>query len=84
MFGFFSSKLGCLGSIIVSIIGTLILLAVLRGCNGRSRMRTVWQNDQRLASRTTFGDFINVEGFPFSGLWSGTRSADGAGGHPIF
>jgi hypothetical protein len=34
MFGFFSSRLGCVGSIIVSVIGTLILMAVLRGCNG--------------------------------------------------
>jgi uncharacterized membrane protein YeaQ/YmgE (transglycosylase-associated protein family) len=33
MFAFFSSRLGCLGSIIVSVIGTLILLAVLRGCH---------------------------------------------------
>jgi hypothetical protein len=29
MFAFFSSGLGCLGSIIVSIIGTLILMAVM-------------------------------------------------------
>ena len=28
----FRNRLGCLGSIIVSVIGTLILLAVLRGC----------------------------------------------------
>ena len=28
MFAFFSGNLGCLGSIIVSIIGTLILLAL--------------------------------------------------------
>lgn len=33
MFAFFSNKLGCLGSIVVSIIGTLILLAVMRGCS---------------------------------------------------
>lgn len=29
MFAFFSGSLGCLGSIIVSVIGTLILLAVM-------------------------------------------------------
>lgn len=34
MFGFFSNKLGCIGSIAVSIIGTLILMAVMRGCGG--------------------------------------------------
>jgi hypothetical protein len=34
MFGFFSSKLGCIGSIIVSIIGTLILMLLMRGCSG--------------------------------------------------
>jgi hypothetical protein len=30
VFVFFSNRLGCLGSILVSLIGTLILLAVLR------------------------------------------------------
>lgn len=30
MFAFFSSRLGCLGSLIVSIIGTLLLLLILR------------------------------------------------------
>jgi hypothetical protein len=30
MFVFFSSRLGCLGSILLSAIATLILLAVLR------------------------------------------------------
>ncbi len=34
MFAFFSNRLGCLGSIAVSIIGTIILLALLRGCSG--------------------------------------------------
>ncbi len=34
MFGFFSNKLGCIGSIVVSIIGTLVLMAVMRGCSG--------------------------------------------------
>jgi hypothetical protein len=34
MFGFFSSKVGCIGSIVVSIIGTLILMALMRGCSG--------------------------------------------------
>jgi uncharacterized membrane protein YeaQ/YmgE (transglycosylase-associated protein family) len=33
MFAFFSNRFGCLGSIIVSVIGALILLAVLRGCH---------------------------------------------------
>lgn len=34
MFGFFSSKMGCIGSIIVSILGTLILTLLMRGCHG--------------------------------------------------
>jgi uncharacterized membrane protein YeaQ/YmgE (transglycosylase-associated protein family) len=34
MFAFFSNRLGCLGSIVVSIIGTVILLLVMRGCQG--------------------------------------------------
>jgi len=34
MFGFFSNKLGCIGSIVVSVIGTLILMLVMRGCSG--------------------------------------------------
>jgi hypothetical protein len=32
MFAFFSNRLGCLGSLFVSIIGTIILLIVMRGC----------------------------------------------------
>jgi hypothetical protein len=30
MFLFFSNRLGCLGSIVVSVIATLIILALLR------------------------------------------------------
>jgi hypothetical protein len=33
MFAFFSNRLGCLGSLLVSIIGTILLLAVMRGCS---------------------------------------------------
>jgi hypothetical protein len=33
MFAFFSSRLGCLGSIIVSVIGTIALLALMRACS---------------------------------------------------
>ena len=32
MFAFFSNRLGCLGSIVVSIIGTILLLVLMRGC----------------------------------------------------
>lgn len=32
MFGFYSNRLGCLGSIVVSILGTILLVAVIRGC----------------------------------------------------
>lgn len=31
MFLFFSNRLGCLGSIVLSIVVTLVLLALLRG-----------------------------------------------------
>jgi hypothetical protein len=34
MFVFFSNRLGCLGSIAVSVVASLILLALLRGCSG--------------------------------------------------
>jgi uncharacterized membrane protein YeaQ/YmgE (transglycosylase-associated protein family) len=30
VFAFFSNRLGCMGSLIVSVIGTIILLVVLR------------------------------------------------------
>ena len=39
MFIFFSNKLGCLGSILVSIVLSLILIALLRSC---SAGRPVW------------------------------------------
>jgi hypothetical protein len=32
MFAFFSNRLGCLGSIAVSVIGTIVLLVLMRGC----------------------------------------------------
>jgi hypothetical protein len=32
MFFFFSSRMGCLGSIVVSIAGTLIVIALMRSC----------------------------------------------------
>lgn len=32
MFAFFSNRLGCLGSIIVSVLGSLLLIFLLRGC----------------------------------------------------
>jgi hypothetical protein len=34
MFGFFSSRLGCLGSLAVSIIGTVLLALLVRACAG--------------------------------------------------
>jgi hypothetical protein len=34
MFVFFSNKLGCLGSILVSIVLSLLLIALLRACTG--------------------------------------------------
>jgi len=32
MFAFFSNRLGCLGSIAVSVIGTIFLIVLMRGC----------------------------------------------------
>jgi hypothetical protein len=34
MFGFYSNRLGCIGSIIVSIIGTVLILTLMRSCSG--------------------------------------------------
>ena len=34
VFAFFSNRLGCLGSLIVSVIGTVILIVILRSCSG--------------------------------------------------
>src|SRR6185369_16697997 len=34
MFGFYSNQLGCLGSLVVSVIGTIILILVIRSCSG--------------------------------------------------
>ena len=33
MFAFYSNRLGCLGSIAVSIIGSIILIVALRSCS---------------------------------------------------
>jgi hypothetical protein len=33
MFVFFSNRLGCLGSIIVSLIGTALLIMLMRSCS---------------------------------------------------
>jgi hypothetical protein len=33
MFALFSNRLGCLGSIAVSIIGTVLLIVLMRGCH---------------------------------------------------
>jgi uncharacterized membrane protein YeaQ/YmgE (transglycosylase-associated protein family) len=32
MFAFFSNQLGCLGSLVVSVIGTVILVLLMRSC----------------------------------------------------
>jgi hypothetical protein len=39
MFVFFSNRLGCVGSLIVSAILTLLLVAVLRACSGTPHPR---------------------------------------------
>lgn len=32
MFAFFSNRLGCIGSAVLSLVGTLFLLLLMRGC----------------------------------------------------
>jgi hypothetical protein len=32
MFAFFSNRMGCLGSVVISILGTVFLAMLLRGC----------------------------------------------------
>lgn len=34
MFAFFSNRLGCLGSILVSLIGTGVIILLTRACSG--------------------------------------------------
>jgi hypothetical protein len=34
MFAFYSNRLGCIGSLIVSLIGTVILILMIRSCAG--------------------------------------------------
>jgi hypothetical protein len=34
VFVFFSNRLGCLGSIAISIVGTALLILLMRSCNG--------------------------------------------------
>jgi hypothetical protein len=34
VFAFFSNRLGCIGSIVVSLIGTAVLILLVRGCSG--------------------------------------------------
>ncbi len=34
VFAFFSNRLGCIGSVAVSLVGTLLLLLLVRGCGG--------------------------------------------------
>jgi hypothetical protein len=36
MFVFFSNRLGCAGSIAVSIVGTVLLILLIRSCSGYS------------------------------------------------
>jgi hypothetical protein len=36
VFFFFSSRLGCLGSVLATIVGSLILIALMRSCSASS------------------------------------------------
>jgi hypothetical protein len=36
MFVFFSNRLGCAGSIVVSLVGTVLLILLMRSCSGYS------------------------------------------------
>jgi uncharacterized membrane protein YeaQ/YmgE (transglycosylase-associated protein family) len=35
MFAFYSNRMGCLGSLVVSVIGTVMLIIVIRACSGQ-------------------------------------------------
>lgn len=50
MFLFFSNRLGCLGSIAISIVGTALLLMVMRSCAVRAQE----------IPRVTLDDFVEV------------------------
>jgi len=32
MFAFYSNRIGCLGSIVISVLGTALLFLLMRGC----------------------------------------------------
>jgi hypothetical protein len=34
MFGFYSNRVGCIGSLVISLIGTLVLIVAMRSCSG--------------------------------------------------
>jgi hypothetical protein len=34
MFVFFSNRTGCLGSIVISVIASVVLILLIRGCSG--------------------------------------------------
>jgi hypothetical protein len=34
MFAFYSNRFGCIGSLIISLIGTAILILIIRSCAG--------------------------------------------------
>ena len=34
MFAFFSNRVGCIGSLIVSVVGSVVLILVFRACSG--------------------------------------------------
>jgi hypothetical protein len=52
MFGFFSTRLGCIGSLIVSIVGSLLLMFILRGCSSSNRLsRSDRHTTQRVAAQ---------------------------------
>jgi hypothetical protein len=34
MFAFYSNRVGCLGSLVVSIVGSVILILLIRSCSG--------------------------------------------------
>jgi hypothetical protein len=33
MFGYYSNRLGCLGSLLISVIGSVLLILLMRSCN---------------------------------------------------
>ena len=93
MFLFFSNRMGCLTSIIVSVVGTLIVILVMKGCHAEasnvmhaqpSRL-SPWSSSEEsdgVVLRPDRKSRVNRVGFQVIG--QSTPSANFYMGHPHF